>query len=103
MKRHFCIAFLMAFLFAGNLFAQVTASGVVVDAATGEPVIGASILEDGTTNGTITDFDGQFTLSVAQGAQLVISMWATNRRPCLLKPVCAFRWQRTARFWKKWW
>ena len=34
-----------------------TITGVVVD-ATGEPVIGASVLEVGTTNGTITDVDG---------------------------------------------
>ena len=53
--------------------AQVTATGVVVDAATGEPIIGASVLEEGTTNGTITDFDGNFTLSVANDAMVVIS------------------------------
>ena len=53
--------------------AQVTATGVIVDEATGEPVIGASVLEEGTTNGTITDFDGNFQLNVASGAKLVIS------------------------------
>ena len=54
-------------------FAQTTASGTIVDAANGEPIIGASILEVGTTNGTITDFDGNFTLKVQQGATLSIS------------------------------
>ncbi len=54
-------------------FAQTTASGVVEDAATGEPIIGASVLEVGTTNGTITDWDGNFTLSVSANAQLQIS------------------------------
>ena len=52
------------------LSAQV--SGVIVD-ETGEPIIGASILEKGTTNGTITDYDGNFTLDVAEGATLEIS------------------------------
>lgn len=47
-------------------------SGTIKDQS-GEPVIGASILEKGTTNGTITDFDGNFTLNVAPGATLVIS------------------------------
>ena len=47
-------------------------SGVVKDAA-GEPIIGASVLEKGTTNGTITDFDGNFQLSVSSNATLVIS------------------------------
>lgn len=47
-------------------------SGKVVD-ANGEPVIGATIMEKGTTNGTITDFDGNFTLNVVDGAQLEVS------------------------------
>lgn len=50
-----------------------TVKGSVVD-ATGEPVIGASILVKGTTNGVITDVDGNFTLSnVAPDATLVVS------------------------------
>lgn len=53
-------------------FAQITVSGIVKDAA-GEPVIGGSIVEMGTTNGTVTDFDGNFELQVADGAQLQIS------------------------------
>lgn len=47
-------------------------SGVIVDAA-GNAIIGASILEKGTTNGTITDLDGQFQLNTKPGAVLVIS------------------------------
>ena len=39
----------------------------------GEAIIGASILEKGTTNGTVTDVDGQFSLSVPLGATLQIS------------------------------
>jgi TonB-linked SusC/RagA family outer membrane protein len=50
-----------------------TVTGVVTEKATGEPIIGASVLEHGTTNGTITDFDGNFTLEVADGAVLDIS------------------------------
>lgn len=51
---------------------KVTTTGQVVDAK-GEPLIGVSILEVGTTNGTITDIDGNFTLSVNEGATLEIS------------------------------
>lgn len=46
--------------------------GRVVD-ATGETVIGANVLEKGTTNGVITDFDGNFVLNVSEGATLEIS------------------------------
>lgn len=49
-----------------------TVKGHIVDDA-GEPVIGASILEKGTTNGTITDIDGNFQLNVGNDAVLVIS------------------------------
>jgi len=48
-----------------------TVQGTVIDDM--GPVIGASILEKGTTNGTVTDLDGNFTLNVRQGATLVIS------------------------------
>lgn len=47
-------------------------TGKVVD-ANGEPVIGATIKEQGTANGTITDFDGNFTLDVADNAMLEVS------------------------------
>lgn len=47
-------------------------SGIIKD-VTGEPVIGASILEKGTTNGTITDLEGKFTLAVKPNATLVVS------------------------------
>ena len=49
-----------------------TVTGQVVD-ETGEPVIGASVLVEGTTNGTITDFDGKFALQVPSGKKVVIS------------------------------
>lgn len=47
-------------------------SGIVTD-ATGEAIIGASVVEKGTTNGTITDFDGKFSLNVTPNAVLIIS------------------------------
>ena len=54
-------------------FAQMAVTGTVTDAANGEPIIGASVLEVGTTNGTITDWDGNFSLNVQNGAQLQVS------------------------------
>ena len=47
-------------------------SGVVLD-ATGEAVIGANVVVKGTTNGTITNFDGQFTLNVPDNCELEVS------------------------------
>lgn len=53
-------------------FAQKAITGQVLDNFD-EPVIGASVLEKGTTNGTITDLDGNFNLTVSNEATLVIS------------------------------
>ena len=56
-----------------NVSAQtITLTGNVKD-KTGEPIIGASILEKGTTNGTITDFDGNFTLKVSGKVPVIVS------------------------------
>lgn len=51
---------------------NMTVSGKVLD-QTGQPIIGASVVEKGTTNGVITDFDGNFTLKVDAGKTLVFS------------------------------
>ena len=63
-RKRFFIGFL-CFLCAGMVTAQtlVQIRGSVVD-ETGEPVIGANILVKGTTQGTTSDVDGQFSLSV---------------------------------------
>ena len=53
------------------LQAQVI-TGLVVDTH-GEPVIGASVVEKGTTNGTVTNLDGKFTLDVEPGATIQFS------------------------------
>ncbi len=54
--------------------AQVRTSGRVVD-ETGEPVIGASVLEKGSRNGMATDLDGAFSLTVKPGATLIVSFF----------------------------
>ena len=49
------------------LAAQATVSGVLTDAESGDPLIGASILAVGTSTGTVTDFDGNYSLDVPEG------------------------------------
>lgn len=63
---------LVMLIMSVSLMAQnVAINGVVVDKI--GPVIGASVLEKGTTNGTMTDLDGKFSLTVKPGATIVIS------------------------------
>ena len=65
---------LFAVLFAVSgtpMFAQLSVSGTVVD-ATGEPVIGANIVVKGSTQGTITDFDGNYSIEVSDGSVVLV-------------------------------
>ena len=77
MRKHFMFKVLLTlvvglFLSVGAFAQQIAVKGIVKDTA-GEPVIGANVLVKGTTNGTITDFDGNFQLSANKGDIIVIS------------------------------
>ena len=66
---------LTAALLAAGLtaMAQQTVTGVVTSEADGYGVIGAAVMEKGTSNGVVTDFDGNFSLKVEPGTVLVVS------------------------------
>ena len=73
MKRVVKLALLFALLIPLSSLAQnIQLTGTVTD-TTGETVIGASVLEKGTTNGVITNIDGNFSLNVSPKAIIVIS------------------------------
>jgi TonB-linked SusC/RagA family outer membrane protein len=63
---------------------KITVKGVVRDES-GEPVIGANVVEKGTTNGTTTDADGNFAISVADGTTLEISYIGYVRQDVTVK------------------
>jgi len=65
--------FVLLLLFTGFTVAQRTISGTVIDASNDEPLIGANILIKGTSTGTVTDIDGNYSLSVEEGDVLVFS------------------------------
>ena len=68
------ITLLMCCFAAFSLFAQTQkVTGSVQDSKTGEALIGVSVLEAGTTNGIITDLDGNFVIAVPNGAKLQLS------------------------------
>lgn len=71
MKGKLFSAIVLMFLSISMMAQKVPVSGTVSD-QTG-PVIGASVIEKGTTNGTMTDNDGHFTLTVSKGAVIEIS------------------------------
>lgn len=71
--RRVYLMLIISLLSVAGLYAQSVRgiSGTVT--SDGEPLIGASVVEKGTTNGTLTDVDGKFTLSVKENATLEVS------------------------------
>lgn len=62
------ILFFFAIFSIVQLSAQQTISGVITDAETGDPLIGANVFIIGTSSGTITDIDGSYSITVPEGA-----------------------------------
>jgi iron complex outermembrane receptor protein len=69
--RKMGILSLMLFLCLATVFAQTTVKGKVLDEF-GESIIGANIMEKGTTNGTITDLDGNYSLTINNAQRTVL-------------------------------
>jgi TonB-linked SusC/RagA family outer membrane protein len=67
------LTFLMLFGLSAMALAQMKVSGKISD-ANNEPLVGASIVEKGTNNGITSDIDGNFTITVKEGATLQVSM-----------------------------
>jgi len=68
-----CLTFLFVDIGTTQAQTMLTATGTVTDKSNGEPLIGASVLEKGTTNGVITDTDGNYSFKVKLGSTIVIS------------------------------
>ena len=75
-KKRLILSFLVTLL-STIMYAQQEITGNVVDPE-GEPIIGATVMEKGTSNGVITDIDGNFKMKVAAGTTLVFSYIGFN-------------------------
>ena len=73
MRKHLIQFLLVAVLSACSAVAwsQTTVRGQLVDAETGEPLVGAAVMVEGTTQGSVTDIDGYFKQGVASNATLL--------------------------------
>ena len=67
------ILLIFALLFSSGLIAQQSITGTILDDESGEPLIGATVLIKGTTTGTISDFDGTFSMEANVGDVLQVS------------------------------
>ena len=73
MKKRLTVFMVSLLLCVGSALAQTKVTGTVIAQEDGQPVIGASVLVQGTKAGTVTDHNGQFTLNVPSGKKIVIS------------------------------
>jgi TonB-linked SusC/RagA family outer membrane protein len=73
MKKTVALIFILCLIVQVTMAQKRSVSGVVRDKSTNESIPGVSVVEKGTTNGTITNVDGRYELSVNEGATLVIS------------------------------
>ena len=99
MKVFKTLSLCVALLLGAVAYAQnVRITGTVVDAESGEPVIGAAVMVPGTTNGASTDIDGNFTLNAPSGATLEISCIGYTTLNVKASPVMNVRLQVDTRF-----
>ena len=99
MKVFKTLSLCVALLLGAVAYAQnVRITGTVVDAESGEPVIGAAVMVPGTTNGTSTDLDGNFTLNAPSGATLEFSCIGYTTMSVKAAPVMNVRLQVDSRF-----
>ena len=74
MKKRVTLLIMLLLTGISYIYAQqLTITGTVIDKSLGDPVIGASVLVEGTTNGTVTDIDGKFSINASKGNVLNIS------------------------------
>ena len=74
MRKSFVMLVLFCIGICTNvLWAQKTVSGVVMEKEVNMPLIGCNVVEKGTTNGTVTDLDGKYTLMVGDNATIEFS------------------------------
>ncbi len=67
---HFLLAAVLS-VFSAATFAQTTVRGQLVDSETGEPLVGAAVMVEGTSQGSVTDIDGYFKQDVASNGTLL--------------------------------
>lgn len=70
-KIHYFLTFAMLLFMTGVMAQTKTITGKVTDADTGQPLLGINVLEKGTSNGTSTDFDGNYSITVASNASVL--------------------------------
>ncbi len=78
-KLHYFVCFILIFTSVQAFAQRITVTGRVLDEV-GQPLPGANVLEKGTTNGTVTDMDGRFSVKASPGSTLIFSFVGLQRK-----------------------
>ena len=73
MKKRFYLFFILCLITLSGFAQEIKVTGVVTEASTNEPMPGVTVQVKGTTNGTITNLDGQYTIQTKMNDILVFS------------------------------
>ena len=73
MKKHLFVSFITVLCCMVSFAQEKTVSGTVTDAETGMPIPGANVMVQNTTKGAVTDFDGNYSISVEEGVKLLFT------------------------------
>ena len=84
--RYLILIFLCALVSSSGYAQKITLKGQVWDEVLNEPIMGANVSVKGTTNGVITDFDGNFTINVNKGDVIVVSFIGYKDVTMVVKP-----------------
>ena len=95
MQRIILLALSTILSFSASVYAQTTLRGEVFDESTGEPLIGANVVIQGTAIGTTTDFDGQYTLKTDLPAPYTLQISYTGYESILVVVTDASSFTRT--------
>lgn len=86
MEKRFSLLLVSLFFFVGAVLAQAPlVRGTVVSQDDGEPIIGASVVVQGTKTGTQTDIDGKFSINVPSGKKIVVSYVGMQSKTLIAK------------------
>ncbi len=80
MIKNYLLVLLLTFSFMGAVAQNITVKGVVMDSVSGTTMVGVNIVQLGTTNGTVTDIDGKFSLNVPKGSLISFSFIGYDKR-----------------------
>ena len=103
--RHFLLSVILSVAAISAYAQNITIKGVVTDSANGEPLPAASVMLKGTSLGTMTNLDGEYSFSAPKDGILVFSTigYKTSKLRLAASPLSTVVWKATPNIWTMLW